>query len=201
MSKLDDQRASYPRVTEIIGKQNESEMRSIPIDVLANACIRGQTVHRYCSAWAKKLWIPDVEPEYALYFAAFNDWAEKNIEVVLHADERLYDDSRRFSGEFDMIIQVAGRKILLDIKTSHAPSKTWPMQLSAYAHLCELNGYAYDECWILHLKKMPKKKGEEPDAPPSVKAFVISYEDTKPYWDIFSSALNCYDYFHRKETK
>jgi len=200
MNDLEEKRLLYPRVTEIIGKQNEAEMRAIPLEMLANATLRGTAVHQYCAAWLKKLWIPEVRPEYAPYFSAFTDWASSHIEAVLHTDQRLYDDSMRFSGEFDMIVQIGGKKILLDLKTSSAPSKTWPLQLSAYAHLCKLNGYEFDECWILHLKKDYRKR-EEVEALPSIRANVVTYQDLSSFWDIFSSSLTCYDYFHRKDVK
>ena len=208
MSDLSYQRALYPRVSNIIGKQNADELRSVPIETLANACIRGQKVHDYCTAWVKNLWIPDVEPEYQPYFEAFTKWAESNIVECYHSAVRLYDDTMRFTGEFDMIVKLKNNETaLLDIKTSAAKSKAWPLQLSAYAHLCNLNNYHFDVIYNIHLKKtqaalFEERQGEKVQvSPPVVKTVEMKYEDLSPYWEIFTSALRCYDYFDRKEVR
>lgn len=202
-------RALYPRVSDIIAKQNADELRSIPLDTLANACIRGQKVHDYCTAWIKSLWLTDVEPEYQPYVDAFAQWATANTEECYYSSVRLYDDVKRFTGEFDMIVKMkgTGKRALIDIKTSACKSKAWPLQLSAYAHLCKINGYEFDVVYNIHLKKtkaalFEEKQGEKVlISPPVVKSVEIEYDDLSPSWDIFSSALKCYDYFDRKEVK
>lgn len=208
MSDLEEKRAFYPRVSDIIGKQNADELRSVPLDTLANACIRGQKVHDYCTAWMKHLWITDVEPEYKPYLDAFIDWATKHVAEGHFAAMRLYDDDRRFTGEFDMIVKLTnGQVALLDIKTSATKSKAWPIQLAAYSHLCKLNGFEFNVVANIHLKKTHAALYEERQgekvlvSPPVVKVAEIKYDNLNEYWNIFSSALLCYDYFDRKEVK
>ncbi len=209
MNELDQQRALYPRVTDIIGRQNADEMRGINFEVLANASYRGTQVHNYCTAWIRGLWLPEIEMEYQPYLNAFIEWAEANIETCLHFSERLYDDVKRFTGEFDLIVKLkTGETALIDIKTSAAPSKTWPIQLSAYQHLCKLQGYEFEKILILHLKKKKAAVFEEKEgkklmiSPPHVKGMPLEYGDDLTFsWEIFSSALKCYDYFCRKEPK
>lgn len=208
MSDLEAKRALYPRVSSIIGKQNAEELRSVPLETLANACIRGQKVHDYCTAWVKHLWIPDIESEYVPYVDVFTDWATKSMAEAYFSSVRLYDDEKRFTGEFDMIVKMKnGEKALLDIKTSASKSKAWPLQLAAYAHLCKINGYEFDRIYNIHLKKIRAAVYEEEQgekvliSPPVVKAVIVEYEDLTPYWEIFASALRCYDYFDRKEVK
>jgi hypothetical protein len=207
MDDLQQRRAVYPRVSDIIRKQNEAEFRGIPLETLANACIRGQKVHDYCTAWARNLWVGDVEEEYKAYFDAFAEWAEVNVSDVLHSSVRLYDDTKRFTGEFDMIVRmkVSKKIVLMDIKTSSSPSISWPIQLSAYGHLCKTNGYHFDEIMNVHLKKThaalyEKKEGKRVKvSSPQVRVNTIKHENVNFFWDIFSSALKCYDYFERKE--
>lgn len=205
-SDLIEQRLFYPRVTDIIGKQNASEFSAIPIDTLISACTRGQKVHAYCTAWLNNLWVSDIEPEYSPYFTEFVKWAEANVQECLFNNIRLYDDVQRFTGEFDLIVKLksSGKIALVDIKTSSSKSKTWPIQLSAYSRLCKLNGYEIETQMIVHLQKVYKKKNEEERtviSPLQVKANITEYKETTSYWEIFSSALNCYDYFDRKEKK
>lgn len=197
-------RALYPRVSDIIGKQTESEMRKIPIDNLVNASIRGTKIHAYCTAHVKGLFLPDIEPEYQPYVDAFIAWTEENVKRALHCTTRLYDDVKRFTGEFDMIAELKnGKKALIDIKTSASSSKAWPVQLAAYDYLCRLNGYEYDEIFVMHLKKKYPRKREEnyESLPLEVAAICLMQGNVTESWDIFASALTCYDYFHRKEEK
>lgn len=208
MNDLEEKRALYPRVSDIISKQNANELRSVSLDTLANACIRGQKVHDYCTAWIKHLWISDVEPEYLPYLEAFKQWACDNIEEGYHSSVRLYDDVKRFTGEFDMIVKLkSGKVALLDIKTSASKSKAWPVQLAAYSHLCKLNGYDFDVIYNIHLKKTSSAVYEEKQgekvliSPPVVRGIEIKHENISMYWEIFASALKCYDYFDRKEAK
>lgn len=197
-------RAMYPRVSDIIGKQTEKEMRAIPLETLANACVRGTKVHDYCSAYLKGLWISEIEPEYLPYVNAFIEWANNNIYQTLHTNVRLYDDVKLFTGEYDCIVKLKGSKkiVLLDIKTSANASKSWPIQLAAYKHLCEINGYDVEAVYNIHLKKTKAATYDDLKnmvTPPKVKAEKIDHGDIKPYWQIFTSALACYDYFDRKE--
>lgn len=196
------ERAQYTRVSDIIGKQTIEDMRSIPIEALAKAAVRGTKVHEYCTAWLNKHWVPEIEAEYEPYFNAFVGWASENIADCLHSSVRLYDDVKRFTGEFDFIgVLKDGTTALFDIKTSSVKSKAWPIQLAAYKHLCELNGYTFDKICNIHLKKSYKNPtGDDSESRPVViDALVYDYEDVTQYWDIFASALTCYDYFHTKE--
>ncbi len=203
---ISESRLLYPRVSEIIGKQNIEEMRSIPVDILANACIRGTKVHDYCTAHAKKLWIPDIEEEYKPYVNAFIKWYDENVSELLYANQRLYDDQLFFTGEYDMIVILnnSGKVAMIDLKTSANASRSWPIQIAAYKRLCELNEIHADMYMNLHLKKNYTSKQKDPDtltAAIKVSAVPIFHVDLKPSWEIFSSALKCYDYFVRKGAK
>lgn len=200
---LNELRATYARVSEIIGKQTEREMRAIPIETLANASIRGTRIHSYCSSYLKGLWIPDVEEEYQPYFNAFTDWADANVIKTLHQNIRLYDDEKRFTGEFDVIALLNGwdGPVLIDIKTSSAKSRSWPVQLAAYKKLCQLNGYEVNEVVNVHLKKKKSAVFENMKiiSPSLVEVKELEYESLEKYLKLFESALLCYDYFERKE--
>ncbi len=209
MNDLDIKRVSYPRVSDIIGKQNANEMRAIPIEHLVNASVRGTAIHNYCNLYIKNLWISDVNSEYEPYFEAFKTWHREHVETTLYSSKRLYDDEKCFTGEFDMIVKLKeGNVCLLDIKTSATKSNAWPIQLAAYRHLCKLSGCHLDEVMNLHLKAKEKatfKINEQGKkvmiSPPVVVVNTLRYEDVNQYWEIFSSALRCYDYFDRKEKK
>jgi len=205
-SELEAKRLSYPRVSDILGKQNRAEFEAIPLEVLANAAERGTKVHAYCNTFAKGLWLPEIEEECRPYFNAFEHWYEQSVDSLLFIGTRLYDDDRMFSGEFDMIVQLKDSKeiALIDLKTSTQVSKTWPLQLAAYKHLCQINGYEIQKVLNIHLKKTKPAVFNEQKvlvSPPVVKPVPIEHQDLNPAWEIFTSALNCYDYFERKKEK
>lgn len=203
---LIENRLLYPRVSEIIGKQNIDEMRSIPVEILANASIRGTKVHNYCTAHAKKLWIPDIEEEYKPYVNSFINWYDENVSELLYSNERLYDDSLCFTGEFDIIVLLkeSGKIAMIDLKTSANASRSWPIQLAAYKHLCELNKVHADMYMNLHLKKIYTSKHKDVqniDSTIKVNVVPIFHGNLTASWDIFSSSLKCFDFFIRKGGK
>ncbi len=209
MVDLTQKRALYPRVSDIISKQNADAFRGISLEVMANACERGTKIHSYCTSWARSLWIDEIEPEYQPYYDAFVEWAEEHVEEVMHSSVRLYDDELKFTGEFDMIVKMKESKemVLIDIKTSASTSKAWPLQLAAYGHLCNQNDYHFDRIMNVHLKKTKAAEYEENEgekvmiSPPQVKCCTKDHGEVTPYWEIFASALKCYDYFDRREVK
>jgi len=206
MNELDLQRASYARVSSIIGRQNEAELRSIPLEHLVEASLRGTAIHGYCSSFLKSLWIPEIVPEYLPYFEAFKKWDRENGSDVVYCDHRMYDDELRFTGEIDAVFKTKqGKTLLIDIKTSSKESRAWPLQLAAYRHLLKLSGLHVDACCVVHLKV--KKRGEfvrdggsrQMITPPVVDYNEIFYDDLDKSFDIFLSALECYRYFETKE--
>jgi|GEM_PF-2291327 len=205
MNEQDQARTKYPRVSDIIGIQTEREMRSIPLENLIAASEKGTKIHRYCTAYAKGLMLPEIEIECAPYLEAFKEWSNLCLKKVLLTRTRLYDDQLRYSGEPDMIVELKnGKKALIDIKSSAQESKAWAVQLAAYDNICRKSGWTYDEIFILHLKKKApkKKKGEDQeDLPQEVKSECLMQLHISTHWDIFASALKCYDYFNRKEPK
>lgn len=211
MQNIEFERLTYPRISNIVDRQNESELRSVSLEVLANACIRGTKIHSYCTSHLLGLWGTEVEVEYQPYVNSFIEWANENIYQTLYNNIRLYDDEKKFSGEFDLIcvMKKTGRSALLDLKCTAKESKTWIVKMAAYKHLCEINGFDVEDVCNIHLKKTQCAKyetiGEEKVlvSPPVVKVKDIqrSEKDIKEGWDIFTSALKCYDYFERKKKK
>lgn len=192
---LEVKRLTYPRVSAIIGKQTAEQMRKIPIDTLANAALRGTTVHSYCTAYAKGLYVPAIELEYEPYVDAFIDWYDANVEALVSSGDRLYDDELEYSGEYDLIVRLKGSElnVLIDIKTSSTVSKSWPIQLAAYENLLDINDLSCEAFYNVHLKKSKD----------SVKFKEIKYSqnEMKTSWKTFLSCLECYNYFDKKDSK
>lgn len=211
MNPIDDlkeKRISYVRVSDVIGKQTERQMRNIPIEKLLHACEKGNTIHDYCEAHLRNLFIPHYEPEYQPYINEFIRWCDENVSELIFSEVRLYDDERKFTGRFDAIVKLrsSNETALIDIKTSANSSVSWPVQLAAYKHLCEINNIHIDRVFNVHLKKIKSEKLQLRNnnmvvhVTPLVKAKEIEKKDLTPYWEIFSSCLKCYRYFEGKES-
>lgn len=206
---INEKRLLYPRVSNILSIQNASALRAMPIDKMVQASLRGTAVHNYCTVFLKKLFLPEIEIQYLPYVEAFALWANENIRNVISVSKRLYDDDLRFSGEFDAIVTLkdCDAPTLIDIKATCLPSKTWPIQLAAYRYLCQKNDIPIERIMNIHLKKKVKQKTQEIQGEkvrvsiPVVCAEIIQHENITQAWEIFSSALKCYDYFERKEEK
>lgn len=210
MSEKDNVRDKYPRVSQILEKQTFAEMRSIPIERLVKAALRGTAVHNYCTTYLEKLFMPYIEEEYEPYVTAFTEWAEENVKEVIQTRRRFYDDDLKFSGEPDaiLILNDSPMLTLIDIKATCATSKTWALQLGAYQHLCAKNGFNVERRINIHLKKTVKTKTEKIQGEKVRVSFpVICAKEVLPpidfneSWRIFNSALACYKYFEKKEDK
>lgn len=181
----------YVRVSDVISSSNSSEYSGINLEVLANAALRGEKVHAYCVAYAKGMWLPELEEECQPYFDSFKQWYDQYVDHLCLAETRLYCNQKKITGRFDLIVVLKQRNqiALVDLKSSANPSKSWPIQLAAYEYLLKVNNYDIDIAMNLHLKK--NGKGGTSIVP----------HDLSESWEIFQSCLNVYNYFHRKEAK
>jgi len=95
------------------------------------------------------------------------DFKEKVNPVIIANEQPLCSDTLGFGGTLDRIVEFAGKRWLLDIKTSNQISDTFILQLSAYAKLWneKFPHLPIDDVCILWLKstirtdKIDEKKG------------------------------------------
>ena len=81
---------------------------------------------------------------------------------LISTEEFVYSDEFRYAGTADLLVEMDGKTILIDIKTSNALHKNYHLQLAAYAKAMEeQKGIKIDGTSILWLKsytKGPSKK-------------------------------------------
>lgn len=90
------------------------------------------------------------------------------------------------TGQVDMIIETADGSIILDLKTSAKPSKTWPLQGSAYAYMARKQGYDIKAIHFLHLNRY----GEKPN--------LYVYDD---HFELFKKCLEIYKFLKEPHAK
>ncbi len=181
MAILQKSRENYLRVTEVL--YPFSGLQSINPEIVENAGRRGTKVHKICEAIVLGLGEIGVDEETWGYVESFKKWWEKGQEVVL-MEHRFWDDTYFFTGQVDFIIRVGDELVIVDIKTSSKPSKTWAAQGAAYAYLAKNSGYDIKKIFFLHLNK----HGKEP------KLYEYQIDDT-----FFLGILRTFKHFFYKE--
>jgi hypothetical protein len=173
--------ARYLRVTEVLTPF--SGLDKIHPAVLQNAADRGTRVHKACEAIIEGLGEWDVGDEIFGYVESFKKWWSKGHKV-LAIEKRFYCSELMITGQVDLILETSDGIIVLDLKTPIKPSKTWPLQGSAYAHMARKAGYDIKGIHFLQLNK----HGLEPK--------IHIYEDC---FDLFKKALDVFNYFFRRK--
>lgn len=148
-------RENYTRVTSVL--YPFSGLDKIDADVVAHAAERGTKVHHICEAIMLGLGELGVDDETKPYVESFKKWWSLGHEVVL-METRFWDDKLEITGQVDLILKTPEGLVIVDLKTSSKPSKTWPIQGSAYAYLAKKAGYDIKKIFFLHLNKY----GQEP---------------------------------------
>ncbi len=177
---------TQPTVTEVL--RAFSGFDKVSLAVLDKAAARGTTVHAICAEIAQGTWIPDdfTREDLRGYVRSFLKWKEYQVNKFLVIEKRYYNECLGYSGKIDFLIEGSDKKkYLVDLKTSHSPNKTYPVQMAAYTDLLRRDGIQTEAALIIYLDK----EGGFPE---------IHYlDDLSEEWDIFKCALECYVYFKK----
>ena len=170
---------NFTRVSDIL--YPFSGLQHIDPDILMNAANRGTRVHKICEAIASGLGEFDMDAEVMGYVSSFKKWWGDGREIVA-MEKRFFCETHELTGQCDFIIKEGDDLIIVDLKTSAKPSKTWRLQGSAYSYLAKKDGYDINKIQFIHLNR----DGDEPA--------VIEYEED---WDFFLSCLKVYNFFYK----
>jgi hypothetical protein len=189
----------YPLVTDIIGRLNAKEWRSIPLDALFSAMLNEKHIKESC-LYPNSL----VQRNHQEYINVFTRWKENNIRQVVNTSMVIDEDDKRFTVVIDLIAELNdGSVALIDIKIGKDRQKEWPIQLAAYKYLAEQHFDGIDKFFVLNIRNDVTRNETEGKklvlSAPQIEACEVTYGDLTPYWSIFSSALACYQYFETKE--
>jgi PD-(D/E)XK nuclease superfamily len=176
----------YPRVTDILKPFSGSSY--VPKDILGPAAVRGTVVHAICAEIAKGGWVPDgmIDEEYRGYVNSFKLWLEKHIRKPIIIEKRFVHTYFKYTGQVDMVAEgVDDNLYLIDLKTTSAPQRSHVPQMAAYKWL------------ILHAQKIDIHAAlivylDKDGAFPKIR----KHEHLTHEFDVFLSALECYNYFH-----
>ncbi len=179
---------NLPRVTEILRAFTSYDQ--VPKDILKRAAARGTSVHAICAGIAKGAWIPDsmIAEELKGYVDSFNKWAKAQVAEFMIIEKRYTNAS--YTGQLDFVVRCNDGKVyLVDLKTSAAPQKTYPIQMAAYDQLLKEAGVVVEGAMIVYLDR----DGEFPD--------IHLIDDMTRECEVFNAALRCWNYFNAKKRK
>jgi len=176
----DSEEPKYTRVTEIL--YPFSGLQTIPEHIVMNAAERGTKVHNICESIMKGLGDWGVDEETKPYVDSFNKWWSLGHKV-LSIEQRFFCSELMITGQVDMILETDNGAVILDLKTSSKPSKTWPLQGSAYAYMAKQAGYDIKGIHFLHLSRL----GNEPT--------LHVYDDQ---FELFKKCRDVYKHFFEK---
>lgn len=164
-------RENYTRVTKIL--YPFSGLEKVPQEVVAKAGIRGTKVHKICEGIISGLGELGVDPETFGYVESFKKWWGDGKDVLM-MEERFYDDDLEITGQVDLVLNTPEGPVLVDLKTSYAPSKTWAVQGNAYAYIAKNHNLNIVGIYFLHLNKTGKEpRIYEYDVDPSLFLAVV----------------------------
>lgn len=201
---LTAKRSIYPRVSIITCPWTKVEYENISLEVLAKAAERGTEVHTHCTAYVRNDFLPSPNEEVNAYLESFKMfWQDLQNPKVELSETRLYDDELQFSGQADIIFSHEDKTVqLVDIKTTSSFNPAWGIQLSAYAHLAQVNGFSLSGALIVHVRRGTKlTKSEKVFYPSKPHFYYYSNNNLNDYWNqYFYPALQWYNLMKRRDT-
>lgn len=174
-------RSKYLRVTDILSPFTGID--KINPDILKACQDRGTLVHSECEGIIKGFERSNISPYVSGYVESFKKWWGDGMEV-LTIEERFYNDELQITGQVDLIIKDSEKRIILvDLKTSAKPQKSWPLQLAAYGMLASQK-FPIEKALIVRLNK----DGSHPE--------VIDNWCHMTGWPAFVACCQVYRYFY-----
>lgn len=172
---MNELKPEYTRVTECL--YFLTGLSKVNPEVLKNAADRGTRVHISCDALIEGLAIFPQDDELG-YIESFKKWY--GSKTFLKKPDRWYDDEFMITGECDCIYKEDGELVLVDFKTPANESKTWSLQLSAYAYMAKKQGLQFKRIEAVKLCKQGR----------NAKTFIYADE-----FDLFKKCLEIYRTF------
>lgn len=109
-----------------------------PIHVLENARYRGERVDFWACQYAKNGGVDVEEPDdeignaIAQRVGIFDEWWRRVNPGYIDDQRIVFDTSMMVCGKFDLLLNIDGKAAIVDIKCTHNPEATWPIQLGGY---------------------------------------------------------------------
>jgi hypothetical protein len=132
---------------------------------------------------------------------AFTDFWSTYKPTLILSEEFMYSDVHKYSGTLDLLVEIAGKKWLLDIKTSNNIHESYHLQMSAYTK-------AYEErfnqtvdhngiIWLKSTKRGPDKYGKKMQGPGW--EIIEGKKTVNEYFQMFLHTYETYKIMHPEQ--
>ena len=139
-----------PSVTQVMKQASEDHYAGISPQRLAVAADRGTRVHKAIELY--ELGIEVIDPEVKPYVTNYR--VAKALNHIEPHEQELMLSNGIFAGTVDMLADVKGQQVLIDLKaTAKFNKELAEIQLAGYVELLEYNGIGVNGTYILHLTK------------------------------------------------
>lgn len=151
----------------------------------------GQNVHEMIEAYLKGDEIPECSGNESRMFMEFKNWAQKTAPTVVELELDMTSQKHKFYGTCDAVLEIDGKLVICDWKTSSSIDKFHGVQLAAYAQMYkEITDREITEGLIVRLdKKEGAKKLIE----------VKKFQNLDKYFEIFLHCLAIYNFDSGKD--
>jgi hypothetical protein len=147
----------------------------------------GSAVHIEAEAYILGAPRPEPAPLIAAYLASFRNFLEDHSPVFLATEATVYSMAESYAGTLDAIVEIGGRRLLIDYKTGKAIYPDVCLQLAAYAHAekvllddgTSVDMLPVDGAAALHLREY------DPTTPDDRGYSLIPASIDEPVWDAF----------------
>lgn len=140
-----------PSVTQIMKPLTQELYANIDNKTLNAAASRGKSVH-YATELYDTFGVEEIEEENKGYLAAYKKFKQDYSVKILEVEKQLFHPLLYYAGTLDRIVEINGKRILLDIKTTEKVHKNLvEIQVSAYQEMALKNGIEVDSLAVLKL--------------------------------------------------
>ena len=167
----------YPSITHVLqaypkGKHFEDWLKQVGNNadyIVRKAAEEGTQVHNLCESYLNNEELnflsPSGDPKYDIniwqMFLRFVEFWETFKPILIETEVHLFSDEWKVAGTCDLVVEIEGKRWVLDIKTSNHLHTTYDFQTAVY-------GKCYEECfgkkidhrgilWLKSAKRGPKK--------------------------------------------
>lgn len=140
-----------PSVTQIMKPLTQELYANIDHKTLNAAASRGKSVH-YATELYDTFGVEEIEEENKGYLAAYKKFKQDYSVKILEVEKQLFHPLLYYAGTLDRIVEINGKRVLLDIKTTEKVHKNLvEIQVSAYQEMALKNGIEVDSLAVLKL--------------------------------------------------
>ena len=142
-----------PSVTQVMEPLSTAHYSGINAAVLDKAAARGTAVHNAIENYLL-FGIDDIPGEFGGYYEAFKKWWTDASPILVGTEHRVYHKVARYAGTIDLVCEVGGKLMLVDIKTSSQIIEMLTrVQLEAYQKAVNSHQMPIEGKGILHLTR------------------------------------------------